>query len=159
MKKRIAGLIALGVIVAFTFGSDGPLGGFWRPLEAAEQPSGLMVPGFLGVALVEGVSLGAALVLLAYGRPRFTAVVRSAGLATAAWLSSVFLLGSWWPHTALHRHVGEDLEGLLGIEWLFHVGSMVTAALLIGALVSAASGRGRAEQAPQRTHPTAAATP
>jgi hypothetical protein len=136
MKKRIAGLVALGVIAAFTFGPDGPLGGFWRPLEGAEQPTGLMIPGFLGVALVEGLALGVALVLIVYGRPRFTGVVRSSRLATAAWLSSIFLLGSWWPHAALHRHVGEDLEGLLAIEWVFHVGSVVAAALLIATLTS-----------------------
>jgi hypothetical protein len=46
--ERIAGLVALGVIAAFTFGLDGPLGGFWRPLEGAEQPTGLMIPGILG---------------------------------------------------------------------------------------------------------------
>jgi len=129
-----AGLVVVGLVVAMVFGPDGPLGGFWRPLPGPE-PEGAMVAGFIGVGIAEGLGLGAALAILLIGRAWFARLVPNAGLATAAWLSSVFLLASWWPHSAAHRHFGDELAQLLWMEWVFHVGAIVSIGVLLGALL------------------------
>lgn len=141
VDRRFAVLIGAGLVVAIVFGPDGPLGGFWRPAEGAPEPSGLLIPGFIAVAIAEGLALGTALAVFVFGRPWFTALVGASRFATAAWLATVWLLGSWWPHTAVHRLVGEDLGGLLAAEWIFHVSSMVAMAIVLAAIATAARGR------------------
>lgn len=141
LGPRFIGLILGGVVIALVFGPDGPLGGFWRPAQGSSEPSGLLFPGFIGVLLAEGVALGTAAAVLVFGRRWFNAIVGRSGLATAGWVSTMWLLGSWWPHTASHRFVGEDLAGLLAVEWIFHVGSMVAMGILLAAIASGARRR------------------
>lgn len=136
LDHRFFALILAGLIVAVVFGPEGPLGGFWRPAEGSEEPSGLMIPGFIGVLVVEGLALGTSLAVLVFGRAWFTGLVGNSGLATAGWLSTIWLLGSWWPHTAAHRFVGDDLGALLAIEWTFHVGSMVAMVMVLAVIAS-----------------------
>ncbi|MGH3716936.1 MAG: hypothetical protein ACRDT4_26270 [Micromonosporaceae bacterium] len=141
MAKRLAGLFVLGIIIAFVFGPDGPLGGFWRPLPGGEEPSGAMLPAFMAVTLAEGLAMGAAAFVLLYGRSWFTRLVSSTRLATLGWLSTAYLLVSWWPHTAMHRHFGDRLGWLLAIEWIFHVGAMAGIGVLVILLAQAAKER------------------
>ena len=141
IRRRFVGLILTGVVVALVFGPDGPLGGFWRPAEGSPEPRGLMLLGFIGVLVAEGIALGTALAVLACGRGWFNSLAGESGFATAGWLSMMWLLASWWPHTAMHRLVGEDLAGLLAAEWIFHVGSMVAGLILVALIASGAGGR------------------
>ncbi len=41
------------------------------------------------------------------------------------YLAIGWLLVSWWPHDNLHIHVGNDMQGLLYIEYGFHVTLMI----------------------------------
>ncbi len=45
--------------------------------------------------------------------------------AWAMYLSIGWLLVSWWPHGHLHQHNGHDVQGLLYIEYGFHVAPML----------------------------------
>ncbi len=139
--RRFWGFVGGGVVIALLFGPDGPLGGFWRPAEGSPEPSGALIAGFIVVAVAEGLALGAAIAVGAFGRPWFSSLVGESRFATTAWVSTMWLLGSWWPHTATHRFVGEDLGGLLLAEWIFHVGSMVAMAIVLAAIVTAATRR------------------
>lgn len=141
MRGRFVGLILGGVVIALVFGPDGPLGGFWRPALGSPEPRGLMLLGFVGVLLAEGVALGTAFGVLAFGRGWFNSLVGDSRLATAGWMAAMWLLASWWPHTALHRFVGDDLAGLLAAEWVFHVGSMVAGLVVVAVIASGASAR------------------
>ena len=135
MSTRFAGCLLAGVVFAFVFGPDGPLGGLWRPQEGGAEASGAVLVGFVGVTVAEGLGLGAALGVLLLKRPWFTRVIASPALATAGWLSAAWLLGSWGAHSAMHRHLGDDSMGaLLAIEWIFHVGSIAAIAVLLVAL-------------------------
>ena len=137
--RRFWAFVGAGVVIALLFGPDGPLGVFWRPAEGSPEPSGALIPGFIVVAIAEGLALGAAIAVGALGRPWFRSLVGKSRFATVAWVSTMWLLGSWWPHTATHRFVGEDLGGLLLAEWIFHVGSMVAVAVVLAAIVTAAT--------------------
>lgn len=41
-----------------------------------------------------------------------------------------FMLLSWWPHDNLHSMVGTNMQGLLYIEYCFHVSQMFGGAIL-----------------------------
>jgi hypothetical protein len=67
-----------------------------------------------------------------FGLPAVRRVFPNSSLmAWALYLSIGWLLASWWPHGHLHQVVGENLQGLLYIEYGFHV------TLIIGAVVLA----------------------
>lgn len=46
------------------------------------------------------------------------------------YLAIGWLIVSWWPHDNLHIHNGEDIQGLLYIEYGFHVTLMISALVL-----------------------------
>ena len=48
----------------------------------------------------------------------------------AMFLCIIWLLISWWPHDNLHKHNGLNLQGLLFIEYGFHVTLMIVGAIL-----------------------------
>jgi hypothetical protein len=50
--------------------------------------------------------------------------------AWAMYLSIAYLMVSWWPHINMHTHNGTDLQGLILIDYLFHLPSMVAAVVL-----------------------------
>lgn len=130
-----AGIVIAGLAIAMVFGPDGPLGGFWRPIPGPEA-EGAMAAGFIAVGIAEGLGFGLGLAILVLGRGWFGRLVPNQGLAVAAWLSSVYLLVSWWPHSASHRHFGDALAQLLWMEWVFHVGSIVAIGVLLWALLA-----------------------
>ncbi|HEV8224498.1 MAG TPA: hypothetical protein VGP74_04510, partial [Rubrobacteraceae bacterium] len=47
-----------------------------------------------------------------------------------------WFLVSWWPHDNLHIHNGEDLQGLLYIEYGFHVTLMLAGIVLAYSLLT-----------------------
>jgi hypothetical protein len=135
-KKLTAGIIIVGgTVLAMLAGPNGPLGGFWRPQTLDPEPSGAVLAGLMGSGLVEAIGFGAAVAMLALGRPLFTRLASTPGKATTAWLAAAWLLGSWWPHSALHMHVGLDASALVFLEVVFHAGSIVALALLLSALL------------------------
>ncbi len=52
------------------------------------------------------------------------------------YLSVGWFLVSWWPHDNLHIHNGMDLQGLLYIEYGFHVTLIVAALVLAFSLLT-----------------------
>jgi hypothetical protein len=55
----------------------------------------------------------------------------SPALTRAAHLSIVWLLGNWWAHDSLHQHVGMHLDGLLRIEYGFHITLIIAGVTLV----------------------------
>jgi hypothetical protein len=106
-----------------------------------EHLSTLQVALFLGVSLAEGVGLGLAVSLLAYGLPMLRRLLpESRGLAIASYASITWILGSWWLHDGLHRITPHDhLNQLLGIEYGFHVSLIGTGVVLARAFWKVAS--------------------
>jgi hypothetical protein len=118
-------IVLLGTAVALLAGPRGPLGEFWRPLHLNPEPAGLQVAGLAFSTAVEAVGFGLAIAVLALGRPVFAHAVNSSPRCATAQLATVWLLGSWWPHTALHMHFGLQAAALSILELTFHAGSVL----------------------------------
>ena len=51
--------------------------------------------------------------------------------AWAMYFSIAYLMVSWWPHINMHVHNGPDnLQGLIYVDYLFHLPSMIAALVL-----------------------------
>jgi hypothetical protein len=95
------------------------------------EPSATQIPFFIALQIVTSLTFGLGVSFLLFGLP----VVRraSADSKLTAWLmylSIGWLLISWWPHGHLHQHNGHDLQGLLYIEYGFHVVPMLAGLIL-----------------------------
>lgn len=96
------------------------LGNVLWPASTEIAPTSTQLPFFIILAAVEAITfgLGVSFVVLSWNRMQSKPLVFFA----IAWL-----LISWWPHDNMHKHNGLDLNGLLVIEYLFHVTLIVCA--------------------------------
>jgi hypothetical protein len=101
------------------------------------QVDGALRAGLLAENMLENLAFGVGLAILLLGRHWFLARTADAAKATTAWLATVWLFASWFPHAALHLHVGMRPSALLPIEWLFHGGAIAAIAGLTWALSTA----------------------
>jgi hypothetical protein len=134
-RKTVAVAAAgAGTVFAILAGPRGPLGGLWRPMPMPEPTRG-QISALFASGLIEAIGFGAAIAVLLVGRPAFARLARTPARANCAWLATAWLLGSWWPHTALHLHIGIKPSALAPIELVFHAGSIIMIALLLWALL------------------------
>ena len=119
-------------VIAFLASPNGPLGGFWRPSADFPQPTDAQLPLFIILNAAESLAFGFGIAFLIFGYPLMQTILpASKELTLAAYLSIAWLLFSWWPHDSLHVANGLNLNGLLVIEYVFHVTLMVTGAILV----------------------------
>ncbi len=108
----------------------GPI--LWPIAEGGPQPTGGQLFLFIVLEAIQSLAFGLGISFLLFGLPSMRGVSPNSRLmAWAMYLSIGWLLVSWWPHGHLHQVVGENLQGLLYIEYGFHV------TLIIGAIVLA----------------------
>jgi hypothetical protein len=140
MNRKIIAAVAAcgGTAFAMLAGPRGPLGGWWRPIPLPPRTTG-QTSALLTSGVIEAIGFGAAVAVLLVGRPFFARVARTPGRTTCAWLSTAWLLGSWWPHTSLHQHFGINPGAIATIEPVFHAGSIIVFGVLLWALISARS--------------------
>lgn len=98
-------------------------------------PGGAAVPAaampfFLGLKLFEGLALGVGIGLLLFGNRTLGRAAAHPPLALLAYLSISWYLVNWWLHDNLHAINGDNLWGLIGIEYAFHVTMMVGGGVL-----------------------------
>ncbi|MCK6629829.1 MAG: hypothetical protein L6R45_32225 [Anaerolineae bacterium] len=128
--KVIITTLVFGVL-AFLSSPNGPLGGFWAPPADFPVPTGVQVPLFMVLGVVEALLFGLGASFLIFGYPLVKAIApASPRLTMVAYLSIFWLLISWWPHDSLHIHSGLELNMLLVIEYGFHVTLMVAGIIL-----------------------------
>jgi len=133
MKPRTKVVITtLGLaIVAFLAAPKGPLGEFWAPHPSVPEATGVQIPLFMLLGVVEALSFGLGVSFLIFGYPLVKAIgPASAAMTRAAHLSIAWFLINWWPHDSLHIHNGLELNGLLALEYGFHVTLIIAAVIL-----------------------------
>jgi hypothetical protein len=103
------------------------------------QATGAQVPLFMVLGAFEALGLGLGVAFLMFGfSPLKATFPVSPRLVRAAHLSIAWLLMNWWAHDSLHIHNGMNLNGLLGIEYAFHVTLIVSGAILASFFVALA---------------------
>ena len=103
----------------------GPL--IWPPAAA---PGSNLLPFFLFLSFIESLTFGLGIAFLIFGWPQLLRL--SAGSKRMTWamfISIVWFLISWWPHDKLHAF-NKSLEGLLFIEYGFHLTLLISACIL-----------------------------
>lgn len=127
MRARIAvPLITLAVgIPAFLLG---PV--IWPPyMGDLPTPSGAQLPLFILIFIVEALLFGLGVAFLVFGLPLVSRAAARVGMNPwPVYLAIAWQLVSWWPHDNLHLSTPiENLNGLLMIEYGFHVTLMLSA--------------------------------
>jgi hypothetical protein len=104
--------------------------------EGGPQASGVQVPLFVLLNVFEALAMGLGVAVLLTA-PRVIRELPAAqrGLAWAVALGLVWFLGNWWIHDGLHVVVGQDMGGLLAIEYGFHLTLIIAGAAMASALV------------------------
>jgi len=133
---KVAILTAIVTIVAFPLEAAGPLGSWWASIWPWGQaphgpaPTGLQVPLFMVLGVLEAVGLGLAISFLVFGWPVVKRVAATRPGAMAMYVSAAWVLGNWWIHDSLHFTNSTDPGSLLAIEYAFHVTLILAGATL-----------------------------
>ena len=104
----------------------------WPPAEGSPSPTATQIPFLLFLSLVQATVLGLGVSFLAFGLPVMRRISPDSKVrAWAMYLSIAYLMVSWWPHINMHVHNGPDnLQGLIYVDYLFHLPSMIAALVL-----------------------------
>jgi hypothetical protein len=103
----------------------------WPMPAGAPTPSGAQLPFFMVLAILEALIFGVGVSFLAFGLPIVRrAAVRAGVPAWPVYLAIGWSLVSWWPHNNFHLANGDNLTGLLAIEYAFHVSLYVTGLII-----------------------------
>jgi hypothetical protein len=117
MNSRLKIAVVIVVASAAAFASSMVI---W-PSPAGFTPPPSLMPFFVGLGFVESLAFGAGVAFLIFG----WRLVRETGVSRfAAWggyLGIAWSLVNWWAHDGFHRVTGLNYEGLVRIEYGFHV--------------------------------------
>jgi hypothetical protein len=129
---KVALVTALFAVPAMALGQV-----IWPPAPGGPEPTAGQLPFFILLAVFEALTFGLGVSFLLFGfAPLKRAVGGSAWRTWAIYLSVGWFLVSWWPHDNLHIHNGDDLQGLLYIEYGFHVTLMLAGIVLAYSLLT-----------------------
>lgn len=133
MKAKVLVVTLVIGILAFLLEPNGPLGSFWAPAPTVPEATGIQVPLFILLGVAEAIVFGLGISFLIFGRRWIQELGQvSKSRAFVTYLSIAWLLVNWWPHDSLHIHNGENLNGLLAIEYGFHI-TLMAAGLIVAA--------------------------
>ena len=122
-------VLLVTVLVAVLAFMLGPI--IWPPAEGSPSPAATQIPFLLFLSLVQAAVLGLGVSFLAFGLPMMSRISPESKVrAWAMYLSIAYLMISWWPHTNMHVHNGTELQGMIYIDYLFHLPSMIAALVL-----------------------------
>ncbi len=114
----------------------------WPPNPMMEQPSAAQLPYFIVLGAIEALAFGIGVSFLLFGwaflgraYPQ-KAVPHARRRALLMFIALTWFLVSWWPHDNFHQQVGMDYQGLLYIEYGFHLTLIISAVILAYGLVA-----------------------
>ena len=104
----------------------------WPSPSDGPEPTSGQLGLFVGLSFFDALAWGLGIAWLLFALPRLRRIAGGSELrAWAMYLSIGWALVSWWPHSNMHRsNSGEDLWGLLLIDYLFHPTLMLSALVL-----------------------------
>ena len=123
-------VLLVTVVVAIPAFILGPI--IWPPAEGSPSPTATQIPFLLFLNLVQAIVLGLGVSFPAFGLSVMRRISPDSKVrAWAMYLSIAYLMVSWWPHINMHVHNAPDnLQGLIYIDYLFHLPSMIAALVL-----------------------------
>jgi hypothetical protein len=123
----------------------------WPPNLHGNAPVGLQLPLLMLLAALDALTLGLGVAFICYGLPLVGRVANESRAHTwMTFIATAWLLISWWPHDNMHKHNGIDLDGLLVIDYVFHVSMMVAGLLLAYNLVRTLQSARMIQQTPNQ---------
>ena len=116
------------LLVTLLFGIPAFLTGrsIWPP-DPMMSPTSAQLPFFIFLSILESLLFGLGISFIVFGWKRF---VQGALDVKLAFIAVAWLLVSWWPHDNLHAHNGLNMQGLLYIEYGFHLTLMIAGVVL-----------------------------
>jgi len=104
----------------------------WPMAAGGMRPTAMQLPFFILLSVIESLSFGVGVWFVIEGKKVLSAqAAASKKLITWAYLAAAWSLLSWWPHDNFHKANGENLQGLIYIEYGFHV-TLIIAATILG---------------------------
>ncbi len=142
-RRTWVAVAAITLIVAVPAFMVGPI--IWPP-AGPTAPTAVQVPYFIAMDVMQALFLGLGISFLIFGLPVMRRI--SPDSKTRAWamyLSIGWLMVSWWPHINMHAHnAPDDLQGLLYIDYGFHLPLMIAGLVLAYCFISLVRQRRRA---------------
>jgi hypothetical protein len=103
----------------------------WPMSSDWPTPTSQQFPFFVLIAVFDSLTFGLGIAFLLFGWPIVQRIANESGiLAWVLYIIIAFMLLSWWPHDNLHSMVGTNMQGLLYIEYGFHVSQMFGGAIV-----------------------------
>ena len=128
MKTRTKAAI-ITTLIAIPALFLGPV--IFPPADVGVEPTAAQIPFFMFLGLTDALLLGVGVSFLIFGLPVLRRVSPdSKARAWAMYLSIGYLTVSWWKHLGMHASNGLDLQGLLVIDFLFHLPLEIAGAVL-----------------------------
>ena len=137
MKTKVVLVTLVVAILAFLLAPNAPWTIWPKPADLMPPPTPTEVNLFMLLAVFDALSLGLGIACLIFGWPLVQQVAApSRGRAVIIYISTVWVLGNWWVHDALHMVNGMNPTGLLKIEYGFHVTLIIAGTALAYALAT-----------------------
>ncbi|MBI3335504.1 MAG: hypothetical protein HY001_03330 [Candidatus Portnoybacteria bacterium] len=108
----------------------------WPDLPDAPQPSAFQLPFFIILSALQSLLFGFGVAFAIVAWPWVKKSADNIWRTRAMYFSVVWILVQWWPHDNLHRWNGFDLQGLLFIDYAFHLTVMLASVIILSFFVS-----------------------
>lgn len=118
-------LVLVPAVLSFLVG---PM--IWEMDPHGPIPSDQQMPFFIILSAIESVAFGFGILFLLKGKALLKKSPVSAALTTWTYLAITWSLASWWIHDNFHKSNGLNLQGLLYIEYAFHVTLVIAAGII-----------------------------
>lgn len=117
----------------------------WPPATGGPESTSAQLPFFIFESFFEALSLGLGVAFLVFGLPVVRQVESTWRLrAWLMYLSTGWLMVSWWSHGNLHISNSDNLQRLLYIEYGYHVTLVIAGAIIAYCFLSLMRERGGA---------------
>jgi hypothetical protein len=102
----------------------------WQSSPDLIPPNNLL-PYYIFISAIESLTFGFGIAFIYIAWPNLKKVPNKDKTRTyLAFISLLWLLISWWPHDNFHRMNGMNLQGLIYIEYGFHL-TIIIASLIL----------------------------